>query len=129
MGVVNSDQPHRSVLIVDDNVDLAESLGWLLRYYGCEVEIAQNGYEGLRKAIAGRPDIILIDIAMPGMTGYEVAKALREQLSYPAILIAQTAYGTAEDRGKALEHGFDEHVIKPVEPSYLIQQVAGVSAS
>ena len=60
------------VLIIDDNPDLVESLSCLLEYYGCRVEVAHDGMEGLRKAIDGRPDVVFIDIAMPGMTGYEV---------------------------------------------------------
>ena len=63
----------RDVLIIDDNADLAQSLRELLQYYGCRVETAADGFEGVRKAISGRFDVIFIDIAMPGMTGYEVA--------------------------------------------------------
>ena len=70
------------VLIIDDNPDLVESLSCLLEYYGCRVEVAHDGREGLRKAIDGRPDVIFIDIAMPGMTGYDVARAIRSTLRY-----------------------------------------------
>ena len=122
---MSEDRPlRRHVLIIDDNADLAESLGCLLEHYGCQVEIARDGREGVQKAIEWRPDVIFIDIAMPGMSGYEVARELRASLSYQAVLIAQTAYGLPEDRRKALDCGFDEHLIKPAEPARLIQHVA-----
>ena len=111
-------------MIIDDNPDLVESLSCLLKYYGCRVEVAHDGREGLRKAIDGRPDVIFIDIAMPGMTGYEVARAIRSTLPYKVVLIAQTAYGSSDDRALALSCGFDEHLIKPAEPDRLIREIA-----
>ena len=111
------------MLIIDDNTDLAGSLRRLLQHYGCRVEIARDGVEGVHKAIASSPDVIIVDIVMPGMTGYEVARLLRQRLPYHAILIAQTAYGSPEDRDTALASGFDEHLIKPAEPSRLIREV------
>lgn len=117
-------QLRHHVLIIDDNPDLAESLSWLLEFYGCRVEVALDGKEGLRKAIDSRPDVIFIDIAMPGMTGYDVARALRSTLPYEVVLIAQTAYGSPDDRALALSCGFDEHLIKPAEPDCLIRKVA-----
>lgn len=116
----------RDVLIIDDNPDLVESLSCLLEYYGCRVEVARDGYEGLRKALERKPDVIFIDIAMPGMTGYDVARAIRSSLPYRAVLIAQTAYGTPDDRAMAIECGFDEHIIKPAEPDRLIREIASV---
>jgi CheY-like chemotaxis protein len=117
-------QLHHHVLIIDDNPDLAESLSWLLEFYGCRVEVALDARQGLRKAIDGKPDVILIDIAMPGMTGYDVARTLRSTLSYEAVLIAQTAYGSPDDRALALSCGFNEHLIKPAEPDSLLQKIA-----
>jgi CheY-like chemotaxis protein len=117
-------QLHHHVLIIDDNPDLAESLSWLLQFYGCRVEVALDGREGLRKAINGKPDVILIDIAMPGMTGYDVARTLRSTLSCEAVLIAQTAYGSPDHRALALSCGFNEHLIKPAEPNSLLQKIA-----
>ena len=121
---INSLSQH--VLIIDDSPDLVESLRCLLEYYGCRVEVAHDGREGLRKAVERQPDVILIDIAMPGMTGYEVARAIRSTLSYKVVLIAQTAYGTNDDRAKAIASGFDEHLIKPAEPDRLIREIAAV---
>ncbi len=114
----------RHVLIIDDNPDLVESLSCLLEHYGCEVEVAYSGQEGLRKAIAGLPDVVFVDIAMPGMTGYDVARAIRAKLPHRMVLIAQTAYGSSDDRDRALECGFDEHIIKPAEPVHLLRRVA-----
>lgn len=121
---INSLSQH--VLIIDDSPDLVESLRRLLEYYGCRVEVAHDGREGLRKAVERQPDVILIDIAMPGMTGYEVARAIRSTFSYKVVLIAQTAYGTNDDRAKAIASGFDEHLIKPAEPDRLIREIAAV---
>jgi DNA-binding response OmpR family regulator len=112
------------VLIIDDNRDLAESLSRLLEFYGCRVEVALDGREGLRKAIDSQPDVIFIDIAMPGMTGHDVARAIRSALSYNVVLIAHTAFGSPDDRTLALSCGFDEHLIKPAEPDCLIQRIA-----
>jgi CheY-like chemotaxis protein len=119
-----NDNLGRYVLIIDDNADLAQSLCQLLQYYGCRVETAADGFEGVRKAISGRFDVIIIDIAMPGMTGYEVARAIRASFQEPVVLIAQTAYGQPEDFRRAIESGFNEHLIKPVEPSKLVERVA-----
>jgi CheY-like chemotaxis protein len=114
----------RRVLIIDDNADLAESLSLLLEHYGCQVKTARSGREGVRTAIEWQPDVVVIDIAMPGMSGYEVARALRSALTYRVLLIAQTAYGLPEDRLAALDCGFDVHLTKPAEPDRLIQHIA-----
>lgn len=114
------------MLIIDDNTDLAGSLRCLLEHYGCRVEVARDGVEGVRKAIAGSPDVVIVDIVMPGMSGYEVARLLRQRLSYHAILIAQTAYGLPEDRDAALACGFDEHLIKPTEPGRFIREIVSM---
>jgi CheY-like chemotaxis protein len=119
---------HHRVLIVDDNSDLARSLTWLLEFHGCRVAVAQDGQEGLRKAIGEKPDVILIDISMPGMSGYDVARAIRSSMPYAVFLIAQTAYGSPDDRAMALASGFDEHLIKPAEPGHLIKLIAGCRA-
>ena len=81
METATNDKLARDVLIIDDNADLAQSLRELLQYYGCRVETAADGFEGVRKAISGRFDVIFIDIAMPGMTGYEVARRNPSRLS------------------------------------------------
>ncbi len=115
--------PGRCVLIIDDNEDLALSQASLLQYYGCRVEVAHYGWEGLRLATQKPHDIVFIDIGLPGMSGYEVVRAIRSALADPPILLAQTAYGQPEDVRKSQEAGFDAHLIKPVDPSEIIRHV------
>jgi CheY-like chemotaxis protein len=112
------------VLIIDDNQDLVESMSCLLEFYGCRVEVALDGRDGLRKAICSQPDVIFLDIAMPGMSGYDVARNIRSSLPYEVVLIAQTAYASSDDRKMALACGFNEHIIKPVEPDCLLRKIA-----
>lgn len=113
----------RSVLIIDDNEDLALSQASLLQYYGCRVEVAHDGWEGLRLATQRPHDVVFIDIGLPGMSGYEVVKAIRSALADPPILLAQTAYGQPEDMRKSREAGFDAHLVKPVDPGEIIRYV------
>ncbi|MDG3002201.1 response regulator [Paludisphaera mucosa] len=115
--------PGRCVLIIDDNEDLALSQASLLQYYGCRVEVAHDGWEGLRLAIQKPHDVVFIDIGLPGMSGYEVVRAIRSALSDPPILLAQTAYGQPEDMRKSREAGFDAHLVKPVDPSEIVRHV------
>jgi len=115
--------PGRCVLIIDDNEDLALSQASLLQYYGCRVEVAHDGWEGLRLATQKPHDVVFIDIGLPGMSGYEVVRAIRAALSEPPLLLAQTAYGQPEDVRKSREAGFDAHLIKPVDPSEIIRHV------
>lgn len=115
--------PERCVLIIDDNEDLALSQASLLQYYGCRVEVAHDGWEGLRLATQKPHDVIFIDIGLPGMSGYEVVRAIRSALTDPPILLAQTAYGQPEDMRKSQEAGFDAHLVKPVDPSEIIRHV------
>ncbi|HYU82292.1 MAG TPA: ATP-binding protein [Candidatus Polarisedimenticolia bacterium] len=108
--------PRRRILVVDDNVDAAEALGELLRDYGHEVVTAHDGAQALDSARLHRPEIILLDISMPEMDGYEVAKRIRGELSLgDALLIALTGYGEDRHRRLAREAGFDQHVTKPVD--------------
>ncbi len=110
---------HR-VLVVDDNRDAAESMTVLLEIWGHEVRIANDGPGALALAAEYQPDIVLLDIGLPGMDGYEVAKRLRERPgSKRMILVAVTGYGQDEDRRRAYDMGFDYHLTKPVEPAKL----------
>ncbi|MDP9275366.1 MAG: ATP-binding protein, partial [Chloroflexota bacterium] len=112
--------PRRRILVVDDNVDAAEALGELLRDYGHEVATAHDGPQALDNARLHRPEIVLLDISMPEMDGYEVAKRIREDLGLgDALLIALTGYGEDRHRRLAREAGFDQHVTKPVDASKL----------
>lgn len=104
------------VLVVDDNVDSAETLAMLLRVKGHEVRTANDGPTALEKARAYQPDVVFLDIGLPGMDGYEVARRLREQAGRkPVFLAALTGYGRDEDRRLGEEAGFDHYLVKPVE--------------
>ena len=112
--------PRRRILVVDDNVDAAEALGELLRDFGHEVATAHDGPQALDNARLHRPEIVLLDISMPEMDGYEVARRIRGELGLgDALLIALTGYGEDRHRRLAREAGFDQHVTKPVDASKL----------
>ena len=103
------------ILIVDDNSLSSKSTAMLLRLMGHEIATAFNGFEGVEVAKTFRPDVILLDIGLPKLDGYEVAQRIREQpWGKSTLLIAVTGYGQEEDRRRSLEAGFDYHMIKPV---------------
>jgi len=105
------------VLVADDNVDAAESLGLLLKMSGHEVFIGENGQRALQIAAAQQPHALILDIGMPDMTGYEVARRIRaEKWGHGMLLIAATGWGQQEDKAKATAAGFDHHLTKPVDP-------------
>ena len=108
----------RRVLVVDDNVDAATMLAALVRQLGHEVEIVHDGSAALKAAEGYRPEVVLLDIGMPGMNGFEVARRLRELARIPAVrIVAVTGWGKPEDQLRSREAGFDMHLIKPVELS------------
>jgi CheY-like chemotaxis protein len=108
------------VLLVDDNVETARSLTLLLELWGHEVRVRYNGASALDEARLHPPDVVLLDIGMPGMDGYQVAHRLREQEGGGVpILIALTGYGQEEVRQRAREAGFEYHVVKPADPGEL----------
>jgi CheY-like chemotaxis protein len=108
------------VLVVDDNVDAAVSLGMLLRLAGQDVRVAYDGPTALRMAVEFQPHLVLLDIGMPGMDGYEVCRRLRGEIGLAqATLAALTGWGQDEDRRRSHEAGFDRHIVKPVDPSVL----------
>jgi signal transduction histidine kinase len=112
--------PRRQILVVDDNVDAAEALGELLRDYGHDVVTAHDGTQALEHARLHRPEIVLLDISMPEMDGYEVAKRIRGELGLgDALLIALSGYGEDRHRRLARESGFDQHITKPVDAAKL----------
>lgn len=115
--------PHR-VLVVDDVADTAQGLARLLRRQGHMVEIAHDGPQACKQAHTFAPEVVLLDIGMPGMDGYEVARHLRkDQASAHSFIVALTGYGQEEDRHRALDSGFDEHLVKPVDIERLKQLI------
>ena len=112
--------PRRRVLIADDSQDGAESLGMLLNLSGHEVFLAHTGTEALEVAREHRPDVAVLDIGMPGLSGYEVAQRIRlEPWGERITLIALTGWGQENDKRRAQAAGFDHHCTKPVDPDDL----------
>jgi PAS domain S-box-containing protein len=106
------------VLVVDDNVDAAESLALLLAHDGHEIRTAHTGPEALDVARAFAPEVVFLDLGLPGLDGYEVARRLRGDLGLRRVtIVAVTGWGTEKDRRRSAEAGFDEHLTKPVEPA------------
>ena len=120
----------RRILIADDNRDAAESLSVLLELSGHEVRVAHLGQTALSLAQTFRPDVALLDIGMPDLSGYEVARALRQEpWATDLQLIALTGWGQDDDRRSAMEAGFDHHLTKPIDPDQLGRLIAGAPAA
>ncbi len=116
--------PGRRVLVVDDNADAALMLTLLLRARGHDVRAAHSGPAALEEAVAFRPEAVVLDIGLPGMDGYEVARRLRRLPEVRgALLVALTGYAQEEDRRRARAAGFDQYLVKPVEPDVLYQSL------
>jgi PAS domain S-box-containing protein len=117
----------RRVLVVDDNRDSAESLAMLLQTFGHEVRTAFDGQEGVRTARTFRPDLVLMDIGLPGLNGYDAARAIRsEPWGRRVRLVALTGWGSDEDRRRSHEAGFDHHLVKPVDFDDVLEVLADV---
>ncbi len=120
----------RRALVVDDNADNAESLALLMRLHGDDVRTAHNGLDALEIGERFQPEIVLLDIGMPQMNGYETCRALRARgWGRDAIVIAQTGWGQAEDRQRAVQAGFDAHLVKPIEFGALSELLDVLEAS
>jgi CheY-like chemotaxis protein len=112
---------HR-ILVVDDNYDAAESMRVLLKLMGAEVRAAHDGFEALEVAASFRPEVVLLDIGMPKLHGYDTARRFRdEEWGKEMILVALTGWGREEDRRRAEEAGFNGHLTKPVQVGDLRQ--------
>jgi CheY-like chemotaxis protein len=119
----------RRILVVDDNVDGAESVAMLLEHSGHDVRTATDGADALAIAMQFRPDVALLDIGLPGMNGYELARHLRASgETSKALLVAITGYGQPEDVARSEAAGFDHHVTKPVSLEKLLDLVNGRGA-
>lgn len=120
-------QPQR-ILVVDDNADAAETLSLLLACNGHTTQVALSSEEALRCAESFEPQVALLDIGLPGMNGYELARRFRGAPGLKAVrLIALTGYGQAEDRARALGAGFDDHLVKPVDLPALERALAAAA--
>ena len=118
--------PSLRVLVVDDNVDTATSLALLLRESGHDVRTAHDGPTALEAALDYQPDVALMDIGLPGLDGFEVAKRMRQQpILQKAVLVAMTGYGKESDRSQ--EAGFDHYLVKPVQFEKVHEILASVS--
>src|SRR5262249_15366303 len=110
--------PRRRVLIVDDNVDATQTLAMLLRILGQDVRTAHDGPQALEAARDFHPEIAFLDIGLPGMSGYELARRLRQEAGGQAlVLVALTGWGQEEDCRRSRAAGFDEHLTKPADPN------------
>ena len=114
------------IVVVDDNRDIADSLAILLQMEGHDVTVTHDGNAALRAIEHGLPDVVILDIGMPGLDGYEVARRIREQRPTGVRLIAVTGWGQAADLLLALVVGFDDHFTKPIEPDELVDHVNGL---
>jgi len=108
------------VLVIEDNPDTRETLQLLLTLSGHETRTAADGLEGLRLALAWRPEAVIADIGLPGMNGWDVGRQTRAALGENVLLIALTGYGQPADCQRSLEAGFDAHLIKPAEVESLL---------
>jgi PAS domain S-box-containing protein len=112
------------ILVVDDNRDAADTLGMLLRNLGHEVRLAHDGLEAVGAAADFEPDVVLLDIGMPKLNGYDTARRIRDQRGDRVMLIAVTGWGQEEDRRRSAEAGFDHHLTKPVNLGMLQKLIA-----
>ena len=120
-----------NILIVEDNTDTAESLEAFLALSGHSVRVAHSGAAAIEMALCEKPEVVLLDIGMPSMDGYEVVRRLRTEMGTDsATLVAITGFAQARDRKRALEAGFDHHLAKPLDLRKLddiLVQTGGVS--
>jgi len=118
----------RRILVADDNADSASSMALLLEILGNEVRTAFDGLDAVEVAAAFRPDVILMDIGMPRLDGYDACRRIREQpWGQDIVLIALTGWGQDEDMRKSRDAGFNHHLVKPVEPA-MLEKLLGAGA-
>jgi CheY-like chemotaxis protein len=116
--------PPCRILVVDDNRDAAFSIAALLRLAGHELATADDGAQALEQAAAFKPDVVVLDIGLPVLDGYEVAARLRSAPGGDALLLlALTGYGQLDDRASAKTAGFDDHFVKPADPDALVERI------
>ncbi len=115
----------RQILLIEDQADARRALQRLLQIWGHHVDVAEDGLRGVQSALAKKPDVALIDVGLPGIDGYEVARRLRTAYNSSVRLIALTGYGQPDDRDRAFEAGFDLHLVKPVDRDQLSAALNG----
>jgi DNA-binding response OmpR family regulator len=113
----------KRVLLIEDNLDLRDLIQISLEIAGHEVFVAGDGRRGVEAALECDPDVIVVDIGLPLLDGYEVARAIRGNHGSGPLLIAMTGYGRDEDEARITEVGFDQHLVKPVPPLRLLDLV------
>jgi len=113
-------RPGLSVLVVEDNPDCASSMAALLSLTGHDAAVAADGPAAVEKARETPPDVVLLNIGLPGIDGFEVARRLRAQPGKPPFIIAVSGYGQDEDRRRSAEAGVDIHLLKPADPAQLL---------
>jgi PAS domain S-box-containing protein len=118
----------RRIVLVEDSRDSRDMLRFLLEHAGHEVHEAEDGPHGVETILAVRPDIALVDVGLPGIDGYEVARRVRAQVGTGVRLVALTGYGLPEDHRRSQEAGFDAHLVKPVDPARLSALIAAPKA-
>jgi two-component system CheB/CheR fusion protein len=129
-GVENPVSQPLRILIVDDNCDGADALAMILRMHEHEVRTAGDGPSGLQAATAWPPDVIVVDIGLPGMSGYDLAHELRVlPQTRNSVLIALSGFGSSADIARSIEAGFRKHLVKPVDPDLFIELLRDVGRS
>jgi DNA-binding response OmpR family regulator len=120
---LQSRESMRRVLVVDDNEDAADSLAMLLTVRGDEVRIAYDGAQAVAAESDFRPEVVLLDIGLPKLSGYDVARSIRSARGGEVLIIAITGWGQEEDRARARDAGFDHHFTKPVDFDVLLDLI------
>jgi CheY-like chemotaxis protein len=118
-----AERDSRRILVVDDNADAADSLGMLLEVRGDQVRIAYDGLEALAAEAEFRPEVVLLDIGMPRLSGYDVAKRIRAARGDSVLIVAITGWGQEDDRQRARDAGFNHHFTKPVDFEMLLDLI------
>jgi CheY-like chemotaxis protein len=120
----------KRILVVDDNRDAAESLRMMLELLGADVRVAYNGRDAIARFAECQPTAMLLDIGMPGMDGYEVAREIRARADgSTALIVALTGWGQEDDRRRSREAGFDHHLVKPADLETLERVLGSTRAS
>jgi CheY-like chemotaxis protein len=119
----------RRVLVIDDNEDAAEALAMLVSALGGEARLANDGETGVTQVLAFRPDVVLLDIGMPGIDGYETCRRIRRAVGANVVIVALTGWGQEQDRREARNAGFDAHLIKPADPATLERLLANAASA